>query len=78
MTDNPNDTGTLAETEHGATDPRERKMSPAEEAAEKAGGSIDAPRLTPQGRTGDGPEGEDSTDPMGGAAKTGQVDKAEG
>ncbi|KAA2235950.1 hypothetical protein [Salinarimonas soli] len=39
---------------------------------------IAAPRLTPQGRTGDGPEGEDSTDPMGSGAKTGQPDKAEG
>lgn len=33
------------------------------------------PRLTPQGR--DAPEGEDETDP-GGGAKTGQGDKAEG
>ncbi|ACL56189.1 hypothetical protein [Methylobacterium nodulans] len=37
--------------------------------------SIDRPRLTPQGRT--AREGEDSTDPRGGA-KQGQGDKAEG
>ena len=42
-----------------------------------AGVPIDAPRLTPQGRTGDDADSEDETDPMGGA-KTGQGDKAEG
>jgi hypothetical protein len=36
---------------------------------------LNAPRLTPQGR--DAPEGEDSTDPMGGM-KQGQSDPAEG
>ena len=39
---------------------------------------IDAPRLTPQGRTGPAGKGEDSTDPMGKGAKKGQGDKAEG
>ena len=41
-------------------------------------GSIDAPRLTPQGRTDDDPTGEDATDPSGTGAKQGQSDKAEG
>ena len=36
---------------------------------------IDGPRLTPQGR--DAPDGEDATDPSGGA-KSGQPSKAEG
>ncbi len=40
--------------------------------------SIDRPRLTPQGRTDDGPDGEDSTNPMGEGAKAGQGSKAEG
>lgn len=40
--------------------------------------SIDHPRLTPQGRTDDSPDGEDSTNPMGEGAKKGQSDKAEG
>jgi hypothetical protein len=40
--------------------------------------SIDRPRLTPQGRTDDSPDGEDSTNPMGEGAKQGQGDKAEG
>jgi hypothetical protein len=48
---------------------------PASQATED---DIAAPRLTPQGRTGEGPEGEDSTNPMGPGAKTGQPDKAEG
>jgi hypothetical protein len=39
---------------------------------------INAPRLTPQGRTGDEAQGEDTTDPMGEGAKKGQGDKAEG
>lgn len=39
---------------------------------------IAAPRLTPQGRTGEGADGEDATNPMGSGAKTGQPDKAEG
>lgn len=78
MTDAPNDNADLGGTQYGATDPRAEKKSSAEKAADQSGGSIDGPRLTPQGRTGDGPEGEDSTDPIGRAAKTGQVDKAEG
>jgi hypothetical protein len=49
--------------------------NPASQATED---DIAAPRLTPQGRTGEGKEGEDSTDPMGSGAKTGQPDKAEG
>ena len=40
--------------------------------------SIDRPRLTPQGRTDDSPDGEDSTNPMGEGAKSGQGSKAEG
>jgi hypothetical protein len=40
--------------------------------------SADGPRLTPQGRSDPDAEGEDSTDPMGDGAKTGQGDKAEG
>ena len=40
--------------------------------------SIDRPHLTPQGRTDDSPDGEDSTNPMGEGAKQGQGDKAEG
>ena len=40
--------------------------------------SIDRPRLTPQGRTDGSPDGEDSTNPMGQGAKTGQGSKAEG
>jgi hypothetical protein len=40
-------------------------------------GSIDSPRLTPQGRA-DPDGGEDSTNPMGEGAKQGQSDKAEG
>ena len=42
-----------------------------------AGVPIDAPRLTPQGRTGDEADSEDETDPMGGV-RQGQSDKAEG
>jgi hypothetical protein len=40
--------------------------------------SIDRPRLTPQGRTDDSPDGEDSTNPLGEGAKQGQGSKAEG
>ena len=40
--------------------------------------SIDHPRLTPQGRTDDSPDGEDSTNLMGEGAKQGQGSKAEG
>ena len=40
--------------------------------------SIDRPRLTPQGRTDEDAEGEDSTNPMGEGAKQGQGDKSEG
>jgi hypothetical protein len=39
---------------------------------------IEAPRLTPQGRTDPDAKGEDSTDPMGEGAKKGQGSKAEG
>lgn len=42
-----------------------------------AGKGIDAPRLTPQGRSGEDGEAEDATSPEGGA-KTGQPSKAEG
>lgn len=42
------------------------------------GASIDAPRLTPQGRTDPDTEGDDATTPDGQGAKTGQSDKAEG
>jgi hypothetical protein len=49
--------------------------TPASQATED---DIAAPRLTPQGRTDPDAEGEDSTDPMGSGAKTGQPDKAEG
>jgi hypothetical protein len=38
---------------------------------------ISAPRLTPQGRAGDG-KAEGSTKPIGEGAKKGQPDKAEG
>ncbi|HYF54202.1 MAG TPA: hypothetical protein VEA41_08080 [Salinarimonas sp.] len=48
---------------------------PASQATED---DIAAPRLTPQGRTDPDGGGEDSTDPMGPGAKTGQPDKAEG
>ena len=40
--------------------------------------SIERPRLTPQGRTSPEEEGEDSTNPMGEGAKSGQGSKAEG
>jgi hypothetical protein len=40
--------------------------------------SVEAPRLTPQGRADPDASGEDATDPMGAGAKTGQSDKAEG
>jgi hypothetical protein len=40
--------------------------------------SIDRPRLTPQGRTGEKASGTDATDPGGSGAKHGQGDKAEG
>jgi hypothetical protein len=39
---------------------------------------IGAPRLTPQGRTGDKHQGGDATDPRGEGVKKGQGDKAEG
>jgi hypothetical protein len=39
---------------------------------------ISAPRLTPQGRTGDDAQGENATDPKGDGAKKGQAGKAEG
>lgn len=39
---------------------------------------IKAPRLTPQARTGDEAQGEDSTSPSGEGAKQGQSDEAEG
>ena len=42
-----------------------------------AGKGIDAPRLTPQGRTSPDEEGEDETAPQGGVKK-GQPGKAEG
>jgi hypothetical protein len=48
---------------------------PASQATED---DIAAPRLTPQGRSDPDAEGEDSTNPMGPGAKTGQPDKAEG
>ncbi|HEX8164810.1 MAG TPA: hypothetical protein VF601_03370 [Beijerinckiaceae bacterium] len=41
-------------------------------------GSIERPRLTPQGRTSPDASGQDATDPKGSGAKEGQVDKAEG
>ncbi len=40
--------------------------------------SIEAPRLTPQGRASPDPSGTDSTAPSGKGAATGQPDKAEG
>jgi hypothetical protein len=40
--------------------------------------SIDAPRLTPQGRTSPEASGTDSTAPSGKGAAQGQPDKAEG
>ena len=40
--------------------------------------SIERPRLTPQGRTSPDEQGEDSTNPRGEGAKTGQGSKAEG
>jgi hypothetical protein len=40
--------------------------------------SIDAPRLTPQGRASPDPCGTDSTAPSGKGAAQGQRDKAEG
>jgi hypothetical protein len=39
---------------------------------------ISAPRLTPQGRTDPDKSGEDSTNPLGEGAKTGQATQAEG
>jgi hypothetical protein len=46
--------------------------------AEGANASIDAPRLTPQGRASPEPSGTDSTAPSGNGAAKGQPDKAEG
>ncbi|HEX2134619.1 MAG TPA: hypothetical protein VHG30_01760 [Microvirga sp.] len=40
--------------------------------------SIERPRLTPQGRTSPDGQGQDSTNPMGDGAKSGQGGKAEG
>lgn len=67
----PRDTVT-GQVKNAPGEPMER---PGTEAAEA--GAIDAPRLTPQGRTGDAAQDEDETNPMGGV-KTGQTDKAEG
>ncbi|MBZ6077476.1 hypothetical protein [Microvirga puerhi] len=50
----------------------DRKRSQATEA------DINAPRLTPQGRTDPDARGEDSTSTSGKGAKKGQSDKAEG
>jgi len=50
---------------------KDKKTNEADEA------DISAPRLTPQGRVDPDAEGEDSTDPRGGAKK-GQSDPAEG
>lgn len=48
-----------------------------EDTLRDAGKGIDAPRLTPQGRSSEDPDGEDATSPEGGV-KTGQPSKAEG
>lgn len=48
-----------------------------EDTLRDAGKGIDAPRLTPQGRTDPDEQGEDETAPEGGV-KTGQPSKAEG
>ncbi|HVL72161.1 MAG TPA: hypothetical protein VM434_09775 [Beijerinckiaceae bacterium] len=49
----------------------------ADEKSQATEKDIDAPRLTPQGRTDREPAGSDDTAPAGGAKK-GQGDKAEG
>jgi hypothetical protein len=49
-----------------------------DEDADGANASIDAPRLTPQGRASPDPSGTDSTAPSGQGAAKGQPDKAEG
>jgi hypothetical protein len=56
----------------GTKENRDTKENKATEA------DIEAPRLTPQGRTDPDAKGEDSTDPMGEGAKKGQGSKAEG
>ncbi|MCJ2104739.1 hypothetical protein MKK70_04970 [Methylobacterium sp. E-041] len=56
------------------TNDTKKPGAPASQATEE---DIAAPRLTPQGRDASDGEGEDETDPNGGA-KTGQADKAEG
>ena len=48
------------------------------EAGEGGNASIDAPRLTPQGRTSPDASGSDATAPGGEGAAKGQPDKAEG
>lgn len=75
----PRDTvsGRVVET---PAEPMERPGTESAEEAERAeggGSAIDAPRLTPQGRTGEDASDADETDPMGGV-KIGQRDKAEG
>jgi hypothetical protein len=55
----------------------DRKKAGAAAKAQATEDDISAPRLTPQGRTDPDAEGEDSTDPQGGAKK-GQPSKAEG
>jgi hypothetical protein len=49
-----------------------------QEDSDGVNGSIDAPRLTPQGRASPEASGTDSTAPSGKGAATGQPDKAEG
>jgi hypothetical protein len=56
---------------------KDDKPAPGGDTLRDAGKGIDAPRLTPQGRTDPDEEGDDETSPQGGA-KTGQPSKAEG
>ena len=49
-----------------------------QEGTEGGNASIDAPRLTPQGRASPDASGTDSTAPSGKGAAQGQPDKAEG
>jgi hypothetical protein len=58
-------------------EPADERTSAEDDPLRDAGQGIDAPRLTPQGRSGTEPDGEDETAPTGGV-KTGQPSKAEG
>ena len=59
------------------TSNKDDKPGQGKDTLKDAGKGIDGPRLTPQGRTGEGASGQDETSPEGGA-KQGQPSKAEG